>query len=405
MIRFFAVSSVIFSACLSVALAQTPPALPAPPALPTVAPSAPSISATAYVMEDFDSAQVIVGKEENARVEPASITKLMTSYVVFNELKAGQLKLTDAVTISERAWKMEGSRTFIKAGSTVDVETLLKGMIVQSGNDAAVALAEHVAGSEDAFASLMNQYAQRLSMTGTHYVNATGLPDPELFTTPRDIVRLSRAIIAEFPKFYEWYSLKSFKFNGIDQFNRNRLLWRDPTVDGLKTGHTETAGFCLVTSAKRGTQRLLIVVMGTQSEGARADETQKLLNYGFRFFETVALFPANQPLAQATVLKGALETVPLGLKEPLVVTLPRGQYAQLQAKLSVKSTLIAPVKSGDAFGHVRVELGKEVLVQKPLVALSEVVEGGWWTRTVDSAKLMIWSAEGETESSASPAAK
>lgn len=394
--------ALVFSAA---AAAQTPPPPPPAPTLPTVAPTVPTIAATAYVMEDFDSGQVIAGKDENARVEPASITKLMTSYVLFNELQAGNLKLTDTVTISERAWKMEGSRTFIKAGSTVDVETLLKGMIVQSGNDAAVALAEHVAGSEDAFVSLMNQYAQRLNMTGSHFVNATGLPDPELFTTPRDIVRLARALIGGFPQYYQWYALKSFKFNGIDQFNRNKLLWRDPTVDGMKTGHTESAGYCLVTSAKRGTQRLITVVMGTQSENARADETQKLLNYGFRFFETVVLFPANKQLAQADVLKGELENVGLGLSAPFIITLPRGQYPQLQAKMSVKSTLIAPLKAGDSFGQVRVELGKDVLAQKPLVALVDVAEGGFWTRMVDSAKLMVYSTDGETESTATPPSK
>lgn len=399
MIRIF-----VFALLLaSVASAQTPPA-PTQPPLPTVTPALPAINATAYVMEDFDSGQIIAGKDENARVEPASITKLMTSYVIFNEIKGGQLKLTDQVTISERAWKMEGSRTFIKAGSTVDVETLLKGMIVQSGNDAAVALAEHVAGSEEAFVSLMNQYAQRLNMTGSHFVNSTGLPDPQLFTTPRDIVRLGRAIISEFPNFYAWYSVKSFKFNGIDQYNRNRLLWRDPSVDGMKTGHTQSAGYCLVTSAKRGTQRLITVVMGTPSENARSDETQKLLNYGFRFFETVALFPANKQLAQVNVLKGATDTLALGLKTPFIVTLPRGQYAKLVAKMTVKSTLIAPLKAGDAFGQVRVELDNKVLAQQPLVALADVAEGGWWTVLVDSARLMVSSADGETETSANPAA-
>jgi serine-type D-Ala-D-Ala carboxypeptidase (penicillin-binding protein 5/6) len=397
MIRFIALLLVAVQAT-----AQTPP-LPAAPKLPTVTPSAPAINAVAYVMEDFDSGQVLASKEENARVEPASITKLMTSYVLFNELKADKLKLTDQVTISERAWKMEGSRTFIKAGATVDVETLLKGMIVQSGNDAAVALAEHVAGSEDAFVSLMNQYAQRLKMSGSHFVNATGLPDPELFTTPRDIVKLARAIIGEFPQYYQWYALKSFKFNGIDQFNRNRLLWRDPSVDGMKTGHTESAGFCLVTSAKRSNQRLITVVMGTASENARADETQKLLNYGFRFFETVALYPAGKALAEADVLKGASDKVSLGLSEPFVLTLPRGRYAELSAKLQAKQTLIAPVAANAPFGSVRVELDGKVLAQKPLVALSAIELGGWWTRTVDSVQLLWASTETETESAANPA--
>ncbi|WJW75927.1 D-alanyl-D-alanine carboxypeptidase family protein [Thiohalobacter sp. IOR34] len=356
-------------------------------AAPLPVPKPPAVGARSYLLQDHMSGRVLAEKAADQRMEPASITKMMSAYVIFKELKSGSIRLEDQVTVSEKAWRMPGSRMFIEVGKKVSVEDLIKGMIVQSGNDATVALAEHVAGSEDSFADYMNRYAEELGLTGSHFSNATGLPDPEHYTTARDIARIARALIHEFPEYYAWYSQKSFTFNGITQHNRNKLLWRDPTVDGIKTGHTDAAGYCLVTSALRDGMRLISVVLGTKSEEARADASQALLNYGFRFFETHKLYDAGTPLTQARVWKGAREQLPLGLAETLYVTIPRGRYQELQAGMRLPNTLIAPVSAGQPLGSVQIRLGDELVAEQPLVALESIPEGSFWQRALDEAML------------------
>lgn len=353
-------------------------------------PAAPNIAAKAYVLVDYNSGRIIAEKGADERLPPASITKLMTSYVVSHELHAGNIQLDDDVLISEKAWRMVGSRSFIEVNTKVSVEALLRGMIIQSGNDAAVALAEHIAGSEEVFAQMMNQYAQQLGMYGTNYKNATGLPNPEHYTTARDIAILSAALIRDFPEHYEWYSEKEFTYNGITQHNRNKLLWRDNSVDGLKTGHTEAAGYCLAASAKRGDMRLISVVLGTRSENARAQETQKLLNYGFRFFETHELYKASTKVTESKVWKGAAKQVTLGVETPLSVTVPRGRYDDLVASTNIQQPLIAPIQAGTKLGEVVIKLDDEVIATRPLVALETVEEGSWWRRLIDTILLMIW---------------
>ncbi len=362
-------------------------------AAPAVIPAPPKPAATAFVLEDFDSQRVLAGELVDDRVEPASITKIMTSYVVMQELHAGRIAMDDQVTVSENAWQTEGSRMFIEVNKTVSVENLLQGLIIQSGNDAAVALAEHVAGSEDAFAALMNEAAQRLGMHGSHFTNATGLPGEEHYTTPRDVVRMTRALIRDFPQQYAWYSQKEFSWGGITQHNRNTLLWKDPSVDGMKTGHTRSAGYCLVSTAKRGEMRLISVLMGSPSERARADDSHKLLNWGFRFHETVLLYPAGQVLASPKVWKGASEQTTVGLAEDLVLTIPRGRYDALAATMTIPRTLVAPIASGAAMGQVSVRIDSEVLAERPLVALEAVEDGGLWTRMRDGVLLWFESEE------------
>jgi D-alanyl-D-alanine carboxypeptidase (penicillin-binding protein 5/6) len=356
----------------------------------TPKPSAPSVAAKAHVLIDYDSGRVLAEENADERLPPASITKLMTSYVVSHELHAGNIGLDDEVLISEKAWRMIGSRSFIKVNTKVSVEALLRGMIVQSGNDAAVALAEHIAGSEEVFAQMMNQYAQQLGMYDTNYMNATGLPDPEHYTTARDIATLSAALIRDFPEHYEWYAEKEFTYNDITQHNRNKLLWRDNSVDGLKTGHTEEAGYCLAASAKRGDMRLITVVLGTRSENARAQETQKLLNYGFRFFETHQLYQANATITDTKVWKGAQDQLAIGLAKNLTVTVPRGQYDDLAATTNIQQPVIAPIEAGAKLGEVEIRLGDEVIAKQPLVALTAVEKGSWWRRLIDEILLWIW---------------
>lgn len=345
-------------------------------AAPSIIPSPPKLAASGYVLMDFNSGQMIAENNPEQRLEPASLTKMMTAYVVSHELESGHISLQDKVRVSEKAWRMPGSRMFIEVGKHVSVEKLLKGLIIQSGNDASVALAEHVAGSEESFVPLMNAHAERLGLTGTNFANSTGLPDPDHYTTPRDMAVLAIAIIRDFPGHYEWYSEKKYSFNNITQSNRNLLLFRDNTVDGIKTGHTEAAGYCLVASAKRKEMRLISVVMGTRSEKARAQESQKLLNYGFRFYETHRLYSAGQELKAMRIWKGESESLKLGLNEELYVTVPRGQYKKLKASMNVDKTIIAPVKNGQVFGSVIVQLEDKELAKRPLVALQDVNEGG-----------------------------
>jgi len=376
-------------AFLLVVSAQAQVPVPDPTALSRPVPAAPTLGANSYILMDFNSGSVLVEHNADLRVEPASITKLMTAYVVFHELTEGTLSLQDNVPVSEKAWRTGGSRMFIDPKMTVSVEDLLRGMVIQSGNDASVALAEHVAGSEEAFAELMNHFAAQLGMTSTSFRNSTGLPDPEHYTTARDVAKLSLATIRDFPAFYTWYAEKEFTFNNIRQHNRNTLLWRDPAIDGLKTGHTEAAGYCLAASAKRDGMRLISAVMGSDSESSRASETQSLLNYGFRFFETVQLYRAGQKMADARVWKGVSENVELGIADELFVTIPRGRYDDLVGKIEVQPQLLAPLAEGEEVGKVRVELDGELVVERPLVTQAVVQEAGFFGSSWDSLKLWI----------------
>lgn len=353
-------------------------------AAPQAVPAAPQLAAKGYVLQDFHSGQIIAELNGDQRMEPASLTKMLTTYVVAQELHTGNISLADKVTISDKAWRMPGSRMFVEVNSQVSIEDLLKGIIIQSGNDATVAIAEHIAGNEETFASLMNQYAVQLGMLDSHFVNSTGLPHKDHFTTPRDLAKLARAVIRDFPEHYKWYSEKKFTYNNITQYNRNKLLWRDDSVDGIKTGHTESAGYCLVASALRDDMRLLSVVLGTDSERAREQESRKLLNYGFRFYRTHRLYEAGATLSDTKVWKGQLDSLALGLKEDLYVTVPRGTYKNLKPSTSYASLIEAPVIKHAALGTVDINLDGEVIATRELVALHEVKEAGWWKRLVDT---------------------
>jgi D-alanyl-D-alanine carboxypeptidase (penicillin-binding protein 5/6) len=341
-------------------------------------PAPPQVAAKNYILVDANSGRVLAEKDADAQVEPASITKLMTSYVIYKELEAGRLSMDDMVTISEKAWRMGGSRMYVEVDTQVSVHDLMKGLIIQSGNDATVALAEHVAGTERAFVDLMNQYASSLGMSGTYYMNSTGWPEEGHLTTARDEAVLAMAVIREFPEHYAWYKEKVFTYNNIKQYNRNKLLWHDDSVDGIKTGHTESAGYCLVASALRSDMRLVSVVLGTDSEKARASVSQSLLNYGFRFFETHRLYAAGEILNRSRVWKGESDKVSLGLLEDLYITIPRGSYKDLEAVMDVDANIEAPLDKGSQHGTVRVSLGGEEMQQLPLVALEPVAEGSFF---------------------------
>ena len=347
-------------------------------------PKPPKIDADSYLLMDFNSEKLLVAFNVDKQVEPASITKMMTAYVVFSELKAGNLSLEDKVLVSEKAWRTGGSKMFIEINKRISVDDLIHGMIIQSGNDACVALAEHIAGSEETFADLMNQHAAKLGMTNSHFMNATGLPTQNHKITAMDAAKLAKAIIVNFPEYYEIFSQKEFTFNKITQHNRNTLLWRDPSVDGFKTGHTQAAGYCLVSSAKRNGMRLIAVVMGTKSQKARADESQKLFNYGYRFFETNLLYKGNEKRVNIEVWKGDLENVDLGLAKDLYITIPRGQYKNLKAKVDMPSYVEAPIQKGQKIGTLNINLNGELVASRDLVALKNIPAGGWWTRTTDS---------------------
>ena len=358
-------------------------------AAPLPIPKAPSTGARSFIIQDFESGRVLAEKNADQSVEPASITKLMTAYVIFNELQAGNIALGDMVTISEKAWRTPGSRMFVEVNKQVSVEDLLQGMIVQSGNDATMALAEHIAGSEETFAALMNRHAEEIGMTGSHFINTTGLPDENHYMTAKDIALLATLLIKKYPEYYHWYSQKDFTFNEITQYNRNKLLWRDESVDGLKTGFTDSAGYCLVTSAKKDGMRLITVVLGTENANARVDASQALLNYGFRFFETHKLYDAGTRLTTSRIWKGSTDTVPLGLDQTLYVTIPRGQYKSLDASMSIDDRITAPVNEGQSLGSVQVKLGDEVVADKPLVSLQMIGEGSFWQRISDEALLYL----------------
>jgi D-alanyl-D-alanine carboxypeptidase (penicillin-binding protein 5/6) len=338
---------------------------------------------------DPKSGRIIMEENSHERLPPASLTKMMTAYIVERELHDGRISMSDMVPISVKAWQTKGSRTFVREGSTVSVENLLKGVIIQSGNDASVALAEFVAGSEDAFVDIMNQQAQILGMKNTNFENATGLPSPDHFSTAHDLALLAEAIIYDYPENYPLYTVKHFTYNNIRQPNRNTLLWRDDSVDGLKTGHTEEAGFCLVASAKRNDTRFIAVVMGTSSEQARAQEVQKMLNYGFRYYESERLFRSGQELIEARVWGGQADQLSVGMTEDVYVTIPRGSRNDLESTVDLDSVIKAPIKVGDELGRVKVSYNGEVLVDQPVLALTEVPEGGFFKRIWDAIKLFF----------------
>jgi D-alanyl-D-alanine carboxypeptidase (penicillin-binding protein 5/6) len=337
---------------------------------------------------DFATGQVLAGENYDVRHEPASITKVMTSYVVAAEMAAGKVHPDDQVMMSEHAWReggagTEGSYSGFPVNKTAPLVEMEKGMVVQSGNDAAIALAEHVAGSEEAFASLMNAYAARIGMKDSHFVNPHGLSTEGHYSTAHDLARLGQALIRDFPVDYSYNKIKEFTVGPITQPNRNLLLWRDPSVDGIKTGHTDNAGYCLMASAKRGDQRLISVVLGDTSENQRAVDSQALLNWGFRFYETHKLYDAGKAIAKQKVWKGAVDEVQLGVAEPLLISMPRGKYNQLKPQMVVPSTLVAPIAKGQAIGTVKITLDGKVIAQRPLVALNAVEQGGFFKRLWD----------------------
>lgn len=370
----------------AVPVAAVSQAAPPPVAAPAEAPvpPPPELDAKGYLLIDFNTGAVLAQARADERLEPASLTKIMTGYVIYRALAAGRVSLSDQVPISENAWKTGGSKMFVEVGKQVAMEDLLKGMIIQSGNDASVALAEHVAGSEQTFAGLMNAEAARLGMTSSHFTNATGLPDPNHYTTARDIAKVTAALIREFPQYYVWDGTKEYEYNGIKQHNRNRLLWRDATVDGVKTGYTQAAGYCLVASSKREGMRLISVVLGSKSPEARAQASLELLNYGFRFYESHRLYAAGKPVESLRVWKGDVETLPVGPARDVYATIPRGRYGQLSARMDKAPTLTAPIPQGTRVGDIVVSLADREVARVPLVALQDVGEGGLWQKTKDT---------------------
>ena len=352
-------------------------------------PNPPELNATSYFLVDFDSGRVLAEKNPDDPIEPASITKLMTAYLVDKAIADGDVTLDEMVTISEKAWRMKGSKMFVEVGKQVAVEELLMGLIIQSGNDASVALAEHIAGSESAFAGYMNHQAKLLGMNNTNYVNATGWPDENHYSSARDIAILTRAIIDEFPESYRHYKEREYTFNKIRQFNRNRLLWRDDTVDGVKTGHTEAAGYCLVASAERDDMCLISVVLGTGSDKARTQSSQSLLNYGFRYFETHQLYRADEVLKTARIWYGDQEQVSLGVGMDIYITIPRGRYRDLDASMEIDSEISAPIGRGQPLGQVNIKLDDDMIFSESIVAMQAINEGSLIDQAMDKIKLMF----------------
>jgi D-alanyl-D-alanine carboxypeptidase (penicillin-binding protein 5/6) len=354
-------------------------------AMPT--PAAPIIGAKSFLVIDSKTGHEIAALNPDESLAPASLTKIMTTYVVFSALKQGQITLEEEVTVSEQAWRTEGSRMFIEVGTRVTVQELLLGMIVQSGNDASVALAEHIAGSESVFAEMMNQHAATIGMYSSNFRNATGLPAEDHRTTARDLATLARAMVEEFPEYYKWHAVREYTYNDIKQSNRNSLLWRDDSVDGLKTGHTEDAGYCLVASAKRDDMRIISVVLGTSSTKARADGSQALINYAFRFFETRLLFKAGEEISNARIWKSANEYSGLGVLEDLYITVRRGSYDSLESTLDIPAMVVAPIAAGQPVAELIINLEGEVLLKTPLRALDDNPAGSFWQRTKDTVSL------------------
>ena len=358
-------------------------------------PAAPTIAASAHILMNYDTGKVLAESNADVKLAPASLTKIMSVYVVFREISNGHLHLDDLVTISQKAWETPGSRMFIEVGNQVKVEDLLKGIIIQSGNDASVALAEHIAGDERTFADMMNQHAQRLGMKNSHFEDSNGLPIENHYTTARDLAILTQALIKEFPDYYRWFSQKEFTFNNIVQHNRNQLLSRDETVDGVKTGFTDAAGYCLVASSLRNNMRLISVVMGASSPNARANENQTLLNYGFRFFEAHKLYQGKTTLAESRIWKGDSKNVQLGLAEDFYVSIPRRHYNDLKAAITIDKKITAPVKEGTKLGTVNVTLKDELVASKDLIALKSVEQGNIIQRLYDSAMMMLEKSDGQ----------
>ena len=401
----FALGLIIASAAHANAPASAPPPAPASAlapapaaALPAAAshaaapiPAPPGVTARSWILMDHFSGRVLAQERPDERSEPASLTKLMTAYVVFAALTEGRLKLTDMATISEHAWRAEGSRTFVQVGTQIPVDILLKGMIVQSGNDATIALAEHVGGTEAGFAQMMNEYARRLGLNSTHYINSDGLPAPEHYTTARDVATLANALIRDFPQFYPLFGLQEFRWNNIRQGNRNGLLGKDPSVDGLKTGHTDSAGYCLATSAIRNGMRLVSVVMGAPSTKAREEASAALLAYGYTFYETIRLKSANETVLKPHVYKAASEFAAIGVRHDVYATVARGQAASLTTRAQLShEPLVAPLAAGQDVGELTVaDASGEVIERAPLVALGAVPQGGLWARAWDSVALMF----------------
>jgi len=371
----------LFAAFLSIMLVQYA-------AAQIAAPSAPNLNAKAYLLIDFASGRILPSQNPDDILEPASITKLMTAYAAFRAIRSGQISLDDQVLVSEKAWRTPGSRMFIDVGSRVPVKELLPGMIIQSGNDASVALAEHIAGTEDSFAEIMNQLAAELGMTSTRYFNSTGLPAEGHVTSATDIAKLAAALIREFPDYYSWYSQKEYSYNGITQANRNILLSRDQSVDGMKTGYTESAGYCLVSSAERNDMRLISVVLGTKSPAARANESQALLNYGFRFFESRQLWEVGEIIRDVRVWKGEQENTSLIVREPVFVAIPRGQFEQLETEVEIPDRLIAPLTSSSPIGEVRAKLGIDTIASVPVYSATDIPEAGLLDAAWD--ELLLW---------------
>jgi D-alanyl-D-alanine carboxypeptidase (penicillin-binding protein 5/6) len=368
-----AACAALFSLFPTLAAAQNPPA--------------PVLNAKAWLLLDMASGQVLATQGPSDRVEPASLTKLMTAYLTFAALKSKTISLEQPVPVSNQAWKAIGSRMFIEPKKPVTVAEAMRGMIVQSGNDASIALAELIAGSEDQFAAMMNREAKRLGMTGTNFKNSTGLPDPQHYTTVEDLAKLAGAIIRDFPDFYSLYSMKEYTYNNITQPNRNRLLWLDPNVDGMKTGHTDSAGFCLIASAKRGPRRLLSVVVGTQSESARSTESQKLLNYGFLAYDSVRLYEKGQSISSLEVWKGESRELKAGFDRELFVTVPKGQAEKVKATLNTQKPLLAPITQGQKIGTMKVTLDGRDVAEVPVVALEKVDTAGIFGRALDTMRL------------------
>jgi D-alanyl-D-alanine carboxypeptidase (penicillin-binding protein 5/6) len=350
-------------------------------------PAPPTLSAKAYLLMDYANGHILAQKDAHQRVEPASLTKMMTMYVVDQAHKAGKIKLSDAVTISEYAWRAPGSRMFVEVNTQVSVDDLRRGVIIQSGNDASIALAEHTAGSESAFVEWMNESAKTLGMTDTHFMNASGLPDPNHYTTAQDMAKLAAAMIRDFPETYAIYAQKEFSYKDIRQENRNRLLWRNPLVDGIKTGHTDSAGYCLVASGQKDQTRFIAVVMGAANEHLRLEESNALLNYGFRFFKSQKFYSAGAALQQTRIWLGAQKTLDVGLKDDLYLTVPAGQAEALQASLNISKVIKAPTEAGSVLGTLAIKLDDRVIAERPLVALSTVAPAGFFGRMADKMRL------------------
>ncbi|MCY4343865.1 MAG: D-alanyl-D-alanine carboxypeptidase, partial [Gammaproteobacteria bacterium] len=355
----------------------------------SVVPAPPNLSSASYLVIDADTGKVIAERNSRESMPPASLTKVMTGYVAAGEIEGGRIALNDKVSVSVNAWRTPGSRMFIQEGTEVSVEDLLRGIIIQSGNDASVALAEHIAGSEAAFADMMNRQAAELGMVNSNFRNATGLPAEDHYTTAWDLAALTRAYIQQFPENYALNSERSFTYNDIEQPNRNRLLWRDRTVDGVKTGYTKAAGYCLLASAEREGMRLISVVMGADNDAHRVQESQMLLSYGFRFFETKRLYEADAPLESAEVWYGQADAVELGVAAPVTITFPRGHYDQVAVEMTLPEVIEAPIRAGDALGELRVSVNEETLHSGPLIALSDVAEAGIFAQLGDYLTLLF----------------